>query len=140
MISLKLGQLPAIERLSIAIFSFVFIIAGLGHLIGPDLAIPYMPEWMPWKWHLVFWTGFTEIAGGIGLLLPKFRKMSAWFLLMHLVAFLSLHGWHVWVGGNIGEGVAPIPVWLAWMRLAFQFVLIWLMWKIAKRNYITANG
>lgn len=143
MISLNLGQLPPSKRYSVAIFSFVFIIAGFGHILFTQHALPYMPEWMPLKWHLIFWTGFTEIIGGVGLLIQTYRKFAAQFLLLHLVAYLSLHGWHVWVGGVLQPNEIELPIWVVWIRLLFQFVLIWLMAKLTQNdnrlNYQTTN-
>lgn len=144
MISLNLHHLPLLERLSTAILGFVFIFAGIGHfvvmigiegIIGPNTILLYMPPWLPYPEFLVWITGPTEIIGGLLLFTHKHRKTAAWFLLLHLVAFLSIHGWHVWVGGNLGDLIAPIPLWVTWARLLFQFVMIWLMWRIAKASY-----
>jgi uncharacterized membrane protein len=140
MLSLKLHYLPPLERLSTAIFGFVFLFAGIGHfvvmigiegVIGPNTILLYLPPWLPFPEFLVWATGPTEILGGLALFTHKYRKAAAWFLLVHLMAFLSIHGWHVWVGGNLGEQIAPIPVWVTWARLSFQFVMIGLMWRIA---------
>lgn len=144
MISLNLHHLPLLERLSTAILGFVFIFAGIGHfvvmigiegIIGPNTILLYMPPWLPFPEFLVWITGPTEIIGGLLLFTHKHRKKAAWFLLLHLVAFLSIHGWHVWVGGNLGDLIAPLPLWITWARLLFQFVMIWLMWRIAKASY-----
>lgn len=144
MISLNLHHLPLLERLSTAILGFVFIFAGIGHfvvmigiegIIGPNTILLYLPPWLPYPEFLVWITGPTEIIGGLLLFTHKHRKKAAWFLLLHLVAFLSIHGWHVWVGGNLGDLIAPIPLWVTWARLLFQFVMIWLMWRIAKASY-----
>lgn len=140
MLTLNLGQYPPLERYSIAVFSFVFILAGIAHMIAPELAVDYMPDWIPGAWYWVFWTGPTEIIGGIALLTKRYRHYGAWFLQLHLVGYLLLHGWHVWIGGELPSGVEPIPLGIVWVRLLFQFVLIWLMARIIAQTDVAAGG
>lgn len=132
MISLHLRNLPLLERMSIAAFAFVFIIAGILHMIYPEFALPYMPPWIPGAWYWVFWTGPTEIIAAFAMLSKRFRLAGAWMVQAHLVGYLLLHGWHVWIGGQVPGNIEPIPLWLVWVRLAFQFVLIALMHRVIR--------
>ena len=65
---------PARMRLALAL-SLFFV--GSDHWINPQRYLPMMPPWIPLHLELVLFTGATEIAGGLGLLLPRFRDWQA---------------------------------------------------------------
>jgi len=102
-----------------------FVVAGLNHFLnhGPYLAM--MPPYLPWHEGLIIVSGVAEIAGGLGVLIPKMRWLAGWGLIVLLVAVfpanvqVALHGW---------PGV-QIPQWTLWARLPLQGVLIvWVYW------------
>ena len=96
-----------------------------------------MPAYFPWHRELVVISGIAEIAGGLGILSAKIRRLAGWGLIALLVAVfpanlqVALHGW---------PGV-QIPQWILWARLPLQPVLIaWVYWVcLARRNGTTSQ-
>ncbi len=101
-----------------------FIGAGVFHFVRPAPYLAMMPPWLPRPGLLVVVSGLAEIAGGIGVLIGRFRRMAAWGLIALLVAIfpanlhVALHGW---------PGT-DFPRWVLWLRLPFQVLFIWLVY------------
>ena len=108
-----------------------FVVAGANHFLNP---VPYrtmMPPYLPWPEGLIIVSGVAEIAGGLGILIPRTRWLAGWGLIALLVAVfpanvqVARHGW---------PGV-PIPQWTLWARLPLQGVLIaWVYWVCRARR------
>ena len=114
---------PIISSLFVAVGVF-FIGAGVFHFVRPAPYLAMMPPWLPQPNILVAVSGLAEIAGGIGVLLGRFRRLAAWGLIALLVAVfpanlhVALHGW---------PGM-DFPRWVLWVRLPFQVLFIWLVY------------
>ena len=97
--------------------------AGLLHLRSPDAFLPIVPGWVPAPREVVLLTGVAEIAGAIGLLVPRFRKAAGIGLALSALCVLPANIPHAI------EGVAlaglPSTWWYHAPRLALQPVLIW---------------
>ena len=65
--------------------AFFYANVGVDHFINPDYFISIMPPYFPLPLEAVYISGFFEIVLGIGLL-TKFRKYSAWGLIILLLA------------------------------------------------------
>ena len=107
-----------------------FVVAGLNHFLNPGPYLAMMPPYLPWHEGLIIVSGIAEIAGGLGILIPKMRRLAGWGLIALLVAVfpanvqVALHGW---------PG-AQIPQWTLWARLPLQGVLIaWVYWVCRDR-------
>ena len=117
-------------RLLVAALAALFIVAGAVHLIAPAIYLPIMPPALPYKPALILISGVAEIAGGIGLLLPRLRRAAAWGLIALLVAVfpanvqMALNGF--------ASGAAPWALALLLLRLPLQPILIWLVYRAAK--------
>jgi uncharacterized membrane protein len=59
--------------------------AGVGvvHLVSPDLIVPIVPAWVPRPREAVLVTGICEIAGAIGLLIPRLRPFAGIMLALY---------------------------------------------------------
>ena len=86
-----------------------------------------VPPALPWPRAIVYVTGLLELAGGAGLMIPRFQRAAAYGLVLFLIAVLP---------ANIYMATAPVkfggfldhPLY-HWMRIPFQGVLIaWLLW------------
>jgi uncharacterized membrane protein len=112
-----------ISRYLLAAF---FIAAGANHFLNPELYLSMMPPWLPAPEALNLISGAAEIAGGIGMLIPRLRRASAIGLILLLLAVfpanrhLAIHGW---------PGM-DIPGWALWLRLPFQLAFIaWVLFS-----------
>ena len=102
----------------------LFLFAGTVHLFDPDLFLPIMPPWIPFPLLGVVVSGVCELAGGVGLLIPKARVqgLAGWGLVLLLVAVFPANVYmamnHIQVHG------IPSQPWMGWARLPLQPLLI----------------
>ncbi len=124
-------------RIVLAIF---YAAAGIAHLRSPAGFIAITPDWVPFPQHVVLLTGIAEIAGAVGLIIPRLRKAAG--------IGLALYALCVWPA-NFNHALNDIAIGdvdLGWAyhgpRLAFQPVFIWLAlwvgevtdWPFRKRH------
>lgn len=51
----------------------LFLTTGTLHFLRPELFLKIVPPRLPWPLGLVYLSGFFELVGGAGLLVPRFR-------------------------------------------------------------------
>jgi len=113
----------AIRTLFRWIMAVFFIGAGVNHFASPDFYRGMIPSYIPWHSQLVAVTGVAEILGGIGVLAPRTRTPAGMGLIVLLVAVLPVHI------EMVLRGFRSIPMWLLWLRLPFQGILMfWVYW------------
>ncbi len=99
----------------------LFVVAGALHFITPDTYVRVMPPYIPAPRLMVLVSGFFEIAGGVGLLVPRLRRAAAWGLVALLVAVFPAN---IYMALHPGVLNLDVPVWALWLRLPLQVVLI----------------
>lgn len=103
------------------------ILVGITHFLKP---IPYarlIPPLFPHPIELVYISGFFEILGGIGLVIPYISVAAAWGLIALFIAVFPANINQA-INAIPVEGIPHIPI-LYWIRLPFQAVLIaWAWW------------
>jgi len=115
------------------VLALFFIIAGVNHFLAPEIYLGMMPPWLPFKEAANLISGAAEIAGGLGLLLPRFRRAAAWGLIALLIAVFPANI-QVALQGSM-PGLENAPPALLWLRLLFQPVFIaWVWWVGLKRE------
>ena len=118
-------RLRAAARWLAAVF---FVFAGAVHLVRPGVYLPVMPEVLPAPGAWILLTGIAEIAGGVGLLVPRLRRAAAWGLIAMLVGFLWVHIDLLFRDAPELAGVTLTPL-ILWLRLPLQGVFIaWVAW------------
>jgi uncharacterized membrane protein len=63
-----------------------FVLAGAMHFIKPRFYRAIMPPYVPAPDAMVAASGVAEIAGGVGLMVPRHRRLAGWWLIATLVA------------------------------------------------------
>jgi len=104
--------------------AFVYVAAGVNHFIRPKLYMAIMPPYLPAHSELVMLSGVAEVVLGIGLLFPATRSVSAWGLILLLVAVFPANVYMATSGR-----FRKLPRWLLWARLPLQGLLIWWAWQ-----------
>ena len=101
-------------------------IVGVLHFAVPVPFVRIVPPQLPYPEALVYISGFFEILGGIGLLIPKVSRAAAWGLIALFIAMFP---------ANINQAVNNIAIegiphnqLLYWCRLPLQAVLIAWAW------------
>jgi uncharacterized membrane protein len=113
--------------------TFVFFAgAGTLHLLRPEMYEQIMPPQIPAHHELVILSGYAEILGGALFLVPKTRRLGAWYLIALLIAVFpsniymaSQEKFHKMVPGGQNALLARLPL---------QFVMIWWLNRVAKRT------
>jgi uncharacterized membrane protein len=101
---------------------------GVLHFARPKSFVQIVPKYLPAPLALVYISGFFEILGGIGLLMPETRTWAAWGLIALYIAVFPANIYML--TNNISFNPdKPIPRWALWVRLPFQFLFIaWAYW------------
>lgn len=97
-------------------------LAGINHFVAPAVYVGMMPAVLPAPLALVYVSGIAEIAGGLGLLHPRTRKLAAWGLIALFIAIVPAN--INMLVNKLPLGEHPVPVWALWARLPLQLVLI----------------
>lgn len=115
------------KRIVSVILGMAFVFVGVLHFVRPESFLAIMPAWAPFHLFWVYASGAVEIAGGLGLLIPRYRKAAGWALLVLLIVVFPAN-----INMAVNElalpGRDPLPVWALWARLPVQFVLLFGVW------------
>lgn len=108
-----------------------FVGAGLNHFAMPRPYRRIVPPWMgdpPTRATLVVLSGVAEVAGGLGVLLPRTRRLAGFGLIALLVAVFpaNLH-----MARNPRE-FHRIPRWALYARLPLQPLAMWWVWRATR--------
>ncbi|HUO86076.1 MAG TPA: DoxX family protein [Thermoanaerobaculia bacterium] len=118
----SLDSWPAAVRVGLAV---MFCFTAVAHF-GPmhhDL-VAMVPPWVPQPQAVVFLTGLLEVAGAVGLLLPRTRRAAALGLILFLVAVFPANV-HAAQQGVLLRGEPATPL---LPRLLLQLLFIGLVW------------
>lgn len=103
--------------------------AGLAHVVIPDAFIAYYPAYLPWPALAVYGSALFELLLA-ALLWNRGFERAAWYAIAALmVVYVPVHIYVVTDHSLIANPPVEVPLWLAWVRLPWQFVLIaWAWW------------
>lgn len=117
---------------TVALALGVFItLAGVMHFVSPGFFDAIVP---PWLWPSErFWTyasGVAEIVVGPMVIA---RRTRVWGARAAIVLFIALYPANLymvwdWRDRSLSEQF------ISWARLPFQFVFIWLAWKVSRHS------
>jgi uncharacterized membrane protein len=107
-----------------------FVVAGLMHFVIPRAYRRIMPPYVPAPAAMVAASGIAEIVGGVGLMVPRRRRVAGWWLIATLMAVfpanvhMALHPEQFpKVPGGSRALWARLPfqgVFIAWVRAAMR--------------------
>jgi len=118
---------PFVKNLLRWLLAGFMVLAGTLHFILPDPFVRIVPAFLPAPLVLVWVSGFFEILGGIGLLLPWVNRAAAWGLIALFIAVFPANI-NMAINDIVLPGIPHNPV-LYWARLPLQFLLIrWAWW------------
>ena len=125
------------QRVALFVVFFWFFFGGIAHFAFTDLEARIVPPQIPEAHDVVLVTGVLELAGALGLLLPWTRRAAGWGLFLLTLAVTPANIYML----VIHDQFPQVPVWLLWMRLPLQLVLLWLIlwgsrWRVDRRRYV----
>jgi len=104
------------KKISVWLQSAFYVFAGVNHFINPDFYLDLIPPFLSNPSLINLLAGVFEIALGIGILAPKFRKMAVYGIMLMLIAFIPSHIYFIQIGSCIDGGLC-VPEWIGWLRL-----------------------
>ncbi len=127
-LKLPLGLWKKLVLFGLAVF---FVYFGIDHFINPNFYLSIMPPSFPLHEEAVYISGFFEIVGGFGVLIPRFRRIAGWGLVVLLIAVYP---------ANIYMAITPeafpdIPVEMLYFRLALQFLFFYWAYSVTRPVY-----
>jgi uncharacterized membrane protein len=129
----SLMKLPTDWWKKIVLFGLAafFINVGVDHFVNPEFYLSIMPPAFPLHLEAVYISGFFEVLGGLGVLIPRLRKIAGWGLVALLVAVYP---------ANIYMAITPeafpeASVALLYVRLAFQFLFFYWAYSVTRPAY-----
>jgi uncharacterized membrane protein len=116
------------DRRASNLWGLVFIGAGINHFAMPRPYRQIVPPGMGDPATLVTLSGVAEIAGGLGVLLPRTRRLAGFGLIALLAAVFPAN---LYMARNPGE-FARIPRWALYARLPLQPLMMWSVWRATR--------
>ncbi len=116
----NLQTIRFVMRLILAAF---YLAAGVLHLKSPAGFISIVPSFVAWPAETVWLTGVCEIAGAIGLMVPKLQKAAGIGLALYAICVFPANINHAL--NHIDVGALPNSWWYHGPRFVLQPVLVW---------------
>jgi uncharacterized membrane protein len=67
-------SIPLLKIVLRSLISLLFVASAITHFAKSDMFVRIVPPFLPWPLGLVWISGFFEILGGLGLLIPTLRR------------------------------------------------------------------
>ena len=116
------------RSISRAILAGVMITMGVLHFAAEPIFEQIVPPFLPWPRALVLVSGVFEAALGIGILVPRVRRLASYGLVALFVAVFPANVYMAYANVQIHG----LPTWLPqpsetalWVRLPLQFAFIY---------------
>lgn len=117
----------------VIIMSVFMFYGGVQHFSNSVFYIPFVPDFLPFKIAIIYFSGVLEIAIALLLLIKKYRGIGAFSLFALMLVFLPIHIWDVF-----SDTPAIRSHQAALIRLPIQLVFIGIAWKL-KKIYFNKN-
>lgn len=107
----------------------VLVAIGIVHFASPRFFDELVPPWLPPGER--FWTlasGVAEVLVGLALLWPRTRRRAGWAA---AALFVAVYPGNLYMAWDWRDRAWTEQV-VAWIRLPFQFPLIWLAVRVAR--------
>jgi len=104
------------------LIGLIFAAGGALHFRNPSMYEAIMPPYVPAHRELVLISGFFEILGGIGVMIPRTRVAAGYGLIALLVAVFPAN---IYMAVDTEKFGKFAPAWALYARLPLQFVLMW---------------
>ena len=113
-------MLILVKVISVYVMGIFYIIVGIKHFQDPSWFVQIVPPILPYKYEMVYISGFFEVLLGILLMIPRFQSIAAKGLIALLICVYPANIYLAQTNGVV-MGISPL---IAWGRLPFQFVFI----------------
>lgn len=114
------------ERLRTALrllLAAAYLAAGILHVLVPRPFLGITPAWVPYPATVILFTGLCEIAGSVGLMIPRVRWWAGVGLAAYAVCVYPANVKHALDYIEHGKGGLDLRYHVP--RLLFQPVIVW---------------
>ena len=122
-----------LKTILLVLLAAIYVSFGILHLTKTQSMVPIVPGWVSDPVLMVRFTGFCEIAGGLGLLFRPTRTLAGVMLALYAVCVYPANLHHAF--GHIAVTGLPSSWWYHGPRLLFQPVFVW--WALFVGDVIT---
>lgn len=121
---------PLLKRVIRLLSSLAMVGVGILHFVRPEGFVKIVPAFLPAPLFLVYLSGFFEIAGGLGVLLERTRRLAGLGLVaLYVAVFPANINMAV---NDIQPADGHIPIAALWLRLPFQILFIAVAWWLSR--------
>ena len=111
-----------------------FMVGGICHFVLTDAFVSIMPPYIPYHTAAVYISGVFEIIGAIGILIPRFRSVAGYGLML-LTVLVTPANVHMWLNPQLYPSIPPSL--LGW-RLVVQVLLLVCIWWSTRPEPMTS--
>lgn len=122
-----------LKKTNVLLLSGFYVVAGVNHFVNPNFYYPLIPDYLPFHEVIIYLSGLVEILLGIGVLIEKTRKISAYLLVGLLIIFISAHVHFLEIESCVEDGLC-VPEWISWVRLLVIHPLL-IAWVLSVQNF-----
>lgn len=112
--------------------SAMLLVTGIAHFTSTDAMVEMMPDLVPMKREMVYFTGVCELAAAVGLIWNRTSRLAAMMLIVFFIAVLPAN-----IAGSLKQvdlgGMEYGPVYLLF-RVPLQLFLIWWVYYFGLRK------
>jgi uncharacterized membrane protein len=107
----------------------LLVSAATAHIVMPAWFVAYYPSYLPYPHQAVALSAIVELALAALLWVQRTRTIAWSCIALLMVAYIPVHVYVITHHDAITHPAITIPLWLAWLRLPMQGVLVWLAWR-----------
>jgi uncharacterized membrane protein len=134
---LGVKRLGSWRNAGLGALAIMFLVTSSAHFTDMKYDLAAMvPDSFPGGLWLIYLTGVFEIAGAIGLIIPRTRRLAGIGLILLLIAMFPANVNAALNGVPLGEA-PPTPLWL---RAPEQLLFITMLWWAALAGYRGETG
>ena len=120
--------LSLLGRIALAV---MLIVTGISHFTNTEEMVSMMPDFLPAKREIIYFTGVCELAAVIGLLWDRTSRLPSILLIVFFVLVLPAN-----IAGSLRSvnfGGMEYGPWYLLFRVPMQIFLIWWTWYFGLR-------
>ncbi len=127
-----LGRLLTLSFVGRASMALMLVVIGIAHFTNIEQMVQIMPDFMPAKREIVYFTGMCELMAVVGLLWNRTVRLASILLIIFFVLVLPAN-----IVGSLKAvpfgGMEYGPLYLL-ARIPLQIFFIWWVWYFGVRN------
>jgi len=114
----------------------MLVTTAIAHVVFAEGMSMMIPEVIPYKTALVYITGMLEATAAVGLLIPTYKKLTGWLLIVFFILLLPANIYaamkHVNLESAAFDGDGPSYL---WYRVPLQvFFIAWVYFSCIRPN------